>query len=190
VTRTTALSQPDLVFAAPRGIARFARQLANPEPLRGELPLKVVEANLIPGDYSGDGNFDAADYVVWRNGLGSTHTLEHYNIWRANFGRTAGSGSSGASGPHSGFAVANLPNSGDAAVPEPATLVLLIVAAAGVSTRRRKCAWRLSKLIGARYASTTNLDTAHQGQELTPLMARPWRAGNSSLRAVWHSVVA
>jgi hypothetical protein len=35
------------------------------------------------------------------------------------------------------------------AVPEPSTLILLILGAFGVSTRRRWCAWRVSKLINA-----------------------------------------
>ena len=57
-----------------------------------------------------------------------------FNIWRANFGQTAGSGSGA---------------SANATVPEPATLVMLIVTAAGVSTRRRWRTWRVSKLNNA-----------------------------------------
>ncbi len=47
----------------------------------------------LAGDYNQNGTVDAADYVVWRNGLGTTYTQDDYNIWRANFGRTAGTGS-------------------------------------------------------------------------------------------------
>ena len=44
------------------------------------------------GDYSQNGNVDAADYVVWRKGLGTTYTQNDYDTWRAHFGQTAGSG--------------------------------------------------------------------------------------------------
>jgi adhesin HecA-like repeat protein len=79
----------------------------------------------LPGDYNHNGIVDAADYVVWRKGLGSTFTQNDYNVWRSNFGQTAGSGSG---------AVAN------AVVPEPATLTLLTFAAASWCLRRRRAA--------------------------------------------------
>jgi hypothetical protein len=74
------------------------------------------------GDYNQDGTVDAADYVVWRKTDG---TQAGYDTWRANFGATAGggTGAGGASPSHAG-------------VPEPATLVLLIFAAAGWIRRR------------------------------------------------------
>jgi hypothetical protein len=61
----------------------------------------VVEPPL-PGDYNGNGTVDAADYVLWRNGGPLQNegadpgivTPEDYNVWRANFGRTFGSGAS------------------------------------------------------------------------------------------------
>jgi len=43
----------------------------------------------IPGDFNHDGIVDAADYSVWRNGLGSTYTATDYKIWKANFGRSS-----------------------------------------------------------------------------------------------------
>jgi hypothetical protein len=69
--------------------------------------LQVIAAGL-PGDYNQNGTVDAADYVVWRKTDGSQ---AGYDVWRTNFGRTAGSGSSLA-----------------AAVPEPQSLLLLLVA--------------------------------------------------------------
>jgi hypothetical protein len=63
-----------------------------------------------PGDYNNDGSVDAADYVTWRNGLGSTYNETHYATWRKNFG-TAPGGSQIAAG---------------AAVPEPAAGTLFI----------------------------------------------------------------
>lgn len=44
------------------------------------------------GDYNHNGVVDAADYVVWRKGLGSTYTQNDYNTWRSNFGNTGGMG--------------------------------------------------------------------------------------------------
>jgi hypothetical protein len=62
-----------------------------------------------PGDFNTDGKVDAADYAVWRKTDGSQ---AGYNAWRANFGRTAGSGSSVADA---------------SAVPEPGSIGLLLV---------------------------------------------------------------
>jgi hypothetical protein len=83
------------------------------------------------GDYNNNGTVDAADYVVWRKNDGTTTSLPNdpiggtigpaqYDNWRAHFGQTPGSGT---------VASAN------ASVPEPATLVLLTLAAAiGISS--------------------------------------------------------
>jgi hypothetical protein len=80
----------------------------------------------LPGDFNLDGVVDAADYVVWRKNDG---TQAGFDLWRAHFGETGGSGS-GATGSESA----------NGTVPEPVTLMILILAAAGVSTRWRT--WR------------------------------------------------
>jgi hypothetical protein len=84
-----------------------------------------VAAPSLPGDYNNNGIVDAADYVAWRKGLGATFTQNDYEVWRANFGQQSNSGSG---------ALANV------AVPELATAVLLIYAAAGSCVLRRRAA--------------------------------------------------
>jgi hypothetical protein len=76
----------------------------------------VLTSFLLAGDFNGNGVVDAADYVVWREGLGTIYTQNDYNIWRANFGRSAGIGTSLDS---SQFSIT---------VPEPAGSVLVVLA--------------------------------------------------------------
>lgn len=59
------------------------------------------------GDYNGDGKVDAADYALWRD---SDTTPAGYDTWKASFGSMTGSGAA------------------DAAVQEPAALILSIIA--------------------------------------------------------------
>jgi hypothetical protein len=83
------------------------------------------------GDFNEDDKVDAADYVIWRknetanvalpNDNGLATQAERFDLWRANFGNMTmpGGGSGGA-------------------VPEPATLVMLIVGMAAVALGRRR----------------------------------------------------
>ncbi len=71
-----------------------------------------------PGDHNYNGVVDAADYVLWRM---NDNNQPGYDLWRAHFGQTAGSG-----------AGANL----HLAVPEPGILSLVLVAACGFAWRR------------------------------------------------------
>lgn len=83
----------------------------------------IVAFSLTPsvaGDFNGDGIVDAADYLVWRKGLGTTFTQANYDAWRTHFGQSAGSGSGAGA---------------NSAVPEPETVVLLMLAAAGSCLR-------------------------------------------------------
>ncbi|MGI9457616.1 MAG: hypothetical protein ACR2NU_13715 [Aeoliella sp.] len=94
-----------------------------------ENPLSPVKT-VIPGDYNDDGMVDAADYVVFRDTLGSTTDLRadgtgpggvpdgvvdelDYDFWVTNFGNTASSSVSAV----------------NTAVPEPATMWLLVLGA-------------------------------------------------------------
>jgi uncharacterized protein YjbI with pentapeptide repeats len=97
----------------------------------GEVTLTAVA--VLPGDYNGNGIVDAADYTVWRNGLGTTYTPADYGLWRSHFGQTA---DSGAAGYPLGASAALL----SPTVPEPAALVLLMFAAVGWCFRRGRAA--------------------------------------------------
>jgi hypothetical protein len=77
------------------------------------------------GDFNGDGRVDAADYVVWRDGLGAKYTLTDYDLWKANFGKVIGAASGSASG--------------SPAVPEPATASFLVVSILILNVSRRGC---------------------------------------------------
>jgi PEP-CTERM motif len=101
------------------------RFLAGPGDFRTAMILPETPA--LAGDYNANGTVDAADYTVWRDlapGPGillndatpGTVSAADYDVWRAHFGQTAGS-ASGASAT--------------TAVPEPSTLLLLTIAAAG-----------------------------------------------------------
>jgi hypothetical protein len=83
---------------------------------------------VLPGDYNGDGQVDAADYIVWRKTFGQNVPQwsgadgsgdgvvneDDYQAWSANFGpSSAGSG-----------ALATAP------VPEPSTIAMVFVALA------------------------------------------------------------
>lgn len=117
--------------------------------LRLELPEEVFEALQVgfdnfavtlgvPGDYNDDNTVDSADYAVWRKHEGTTTLLPNdpigntigtaqYEQWSAHFGQTAGSGSGLALGLSS-----------QRAVPEPATLGLMLVGAGILARIRRR----------------------------------------------------
>jgi hypothetical protein len=88
----------------------------------------------LPGDYNHNGIVDAADYTVWRDTLGRTGAglaadgngnnqidAGDYTFWKMHFGQSAPGSGAGASA--------------NAAVPEPATIVLARIAAALLCVR-------------------------------------------------------
>ncbi len=77
----------------------------------------------LQGDFNGDGRVDAADYVVWRKGLGTIFTLTDYDLWKTNFGKVVGTASGDASG--------------SSAVPEPAAATLFVVSMLLLNLSRR-----------------------------------------------------
>lgn len=76
----------------------------------------------LEGDYNGDGTVDAADYVTWRDDPAGNGGAGGYNTWRGNFGATAGAGS----------------GLGAAAIPEPASLALVLLSLSFISGLRRR----------------------------------------------------
>lgn len=93
----------------------------------------------LPGDYSGDGIVNDADYQLWRSSYGDTTSLvadgngdgivnnSDYVLWRNNFGRTWQDLATG-----SGVGLAS-------AVPEPTAMLLTAAALVwGLSVRRRR----------------------------------------------------
>ena len=88
--------------------------------------LSVVST--LPGDYNGNGSVDAGDYVLFRKGgplvnevsMPGTVNGTDYDVWRALFGNPNGSGSAISGGE----------------VPEPAGVVLALVSAIVVGSRR------------------------------------------------------
>jgi glycoprotein endo-alpha-1,2-mannosidase len=91
----------------------------------GNLYLNILREKtltVIPGDFNGDGNVNAADYVIWRKTEGSP---EGYNAWRSNFGAGSGTGATMSLSPS------------DASVPEPVSFVLIAVCLSGLGILRR-----------------------------------------------------
>jgi uncharacterized protein YjbI with pentapeptide repeats len=97
----------------------------------GEVTLSPLPA----GDYSGNGIVGPEDYNLWKANYGSTENLAadgngdgrvnaaDYTVWRNHLGETLGSGSS----------------TSYAAVPEPKTLMLFLIAAVGAAFIRKRC---------------------------------------------------
>jgi hypothetical protein len=122
----------------------------------GEVTL--APAAPLPGDYNQNGMVDAADYTVWRDRVGQSVTLaienpaaltpglvdaEDYAFWKANFGNVLpnpGAGR-GAAGYPLGASAAALP----AAVPEPASLVLGLIAIVLFAPLQRQMTGRLHR---------------------------------------------
>jgi hypothetical protein len=84
--------------------------------------VSVIGGGSLPGDFNLDGKVDAADYVVWRTGTVVANTQANFNLWRANFGNTAGSGAGAQS---------------TRAVPEPVALALILTGAVWAAIVRR-----------------------------------------------------
>lgn len=74
------------------------------------LAINAAAVDSLLGDFNQDGRVDAADYTVWRDGLGGPYTAADYDVWKSHFGQPSSGGG----------AAAGIP------VPEPAALMLAI----------------------------------------------------------------
>lgn len=93
----------------------------------------LAQAQILEGDYNGDGTIDAADYITWRNAMSVQGAVlindatpgfvneDDYLVWRSNFGQTLGI-----------EAIAN-----SQGVPEPSSIVLTFLVAAAIGARFR-----------------------------------------------------
>ncbi|WP_197525714.1 trypsin-like serine protease [Pseudobythopirellula maris] len=74
----------------------------------------------LPGDFNADGAVDAADFTVWRDGLGAQYTAADYTLWRDHYGETAA------------------PPTPASTVPEPAAALTTLLAAGLIASRRTR----------------------------------------------------
>jgi hypothetical protein len=117
-------------------------QSTNARPFSANLApitIHLVGEVVLPGDFNDDGTVDAADYVVWRKGLGTIYTQSDYDDWRTHFGQSApGSGSHVAESLRNSEMAGSerLPDA--AAVPEPASLLLWLLSTGLLLAIRRK----------------------------------------------------
>jgi microcystin-dependent protein len=118
---------PDLRGRVPIGVGSGPgltnRTLGSPS---GAEAVGLTVANLpshahavsVPGDFNFNGVVDAADYVIWRKSLATQS--DYTNLWRANFGKSSGSGLAEESDL-------------DIAVPEPVAAVLALLGLVGTT---------------------------------------------------------
>jgi autotransporter-associated beta strand protein len=101
----------------------------------GNITLNAAPVGLA-GDFNSDGKVDAGDYATWRknetanlplandNGVGNQ--AARFSLWRANFGKPPGAGSTGGLGTNGG------------AVPEPSSIALCMLGLVALATTRRE----------------------------------------------------
>lgn len=86
----------------------------------GDDVLDGVVVYQLPGDFNSDGTVDIRDYVLWRDGFGTTYTQSDFDAWRSHFG----------------VSISGLGTAAAAAVPEPMAASLLLVGAIAICFRR------------------------------------------------------
>ena len=89
-------------------------------PFQSILAVLVDAAPNLPGDFDQNGVVDAADYVTWRQSVGTKYIPSDYDLWRAHFGQTDGVG-----------ATANY------MVPEPPLCIISLIAVAALCGFRK-----------------------------------------------------
>jgi probable HAF family extracellular repeat protein len=126
------LTQASAMSADGRTIVGFGR---NPAGNTEAWIATITEPSALPGDFNDNGSVDAADYVVWRKGLGMTYTQNDYDTWRAHFANRALAGAGSDATAHLMYASAE---SLSAAIPEPASCAVVGIALVATLARRRR----------------------------------------------------
>jgi hypothetical protein len=122
-TNINTFNQSDLPVHFGLGDAAVVEDLLIVWPDGSKQGLQSVAANqyltvtFLPGDYNGDAIVNAADYTVWRDGLGDQFVQSDYDVWLANYGSTTLS-------------------RWTSAVPEPAALVAALLGVFATACRR------------------------------------------------------
>jgi streptogramin lyase len=119
----------DLLMTSTDGVFRFDASTGVRTPLttgtffspKGIVVIPQILDDDLPGDFNDDGIVNAADYVAWRNNPNGDYDADDYAIWQENYGRTRETGS--ATGR---------------AVPEPASLMIVAIAACGLVVPRQR----------------------------------------------------
>jgi hypothetical protein len=145
----SSLTEATAVSADGNTIVGWGTRNGNTEAFRAFVPNAVAP---LPGDFNHDGNVNAADYVVWRKGLGTIYTQNDYGVWRAHFGSSLGPGSGSV-----------LPSTGplSAAVPEPATLILFGIGLVALSGDMALARRRVRQASQTRFAREARRWTVH-----------------------------
>ena len=84
--------------------------------------LAINATAFLSGDFNHSDTVDAADYTVWRNGLGADFAPDGYLVWKNHFGQTTGGESIAATT--------------FAAIPEPSAFALAALAILGTLVKR------------------------------------------------------
>ncbi|MCA9240649.1 MAG: hypothetical protein KDA37_10630 [Planctomycetales bacterium] len=97
----------------------------------------LVGGGAVAGDFNEDGIVDAADYTVWRDGLGATYAASDYQVWRGHYGETGGG--AGSTFPTGVVRYASLPSLSPSAAPapEPGAVMLACAAILAAAAARR-----------------------------------------------------
>jgi hypothetical protein len=123
-TNADTFNQSDLPVHFGLGSATVINELRIQWPDGSQQSLYNVATNqyltvqYMPGDYTGDGIVNTADYVTWRKGLGATYKPSDYTVWRSRYGQSLSGSGAGAS------------------VPEPASALLMSLALAAFAVQR------------------------------------------------------
>lgn len=105
--------------------------------LRGSFEISTIETVVFrPGDFNGDGEVDSGDYLLWREHFG-----KEYNLYNGAF-QFGPDGNGDGKVDAADFTIwrdSYVQSSSAQLLPEPATALLLAIAAGAASVARRRC---------------------------------------------------